>query len=113
MSQIPPSDEPQTFGQRFHERGLVGALSRNKKIKSDPNKMHFLDHLEEMRWVIFKSVIAFLLGCIGVAVFLDDSVRLLQRLWSQRFRILAIFRLISKPPGSRNISYNWRTRESN
>ena len=41
--------------------------------------MHFLDHLEEMRWVIFKSVIAFLLGCIGVAVFLDDSVRLLQR----------------------------------
>ena len=79
MSQIPPSDEPQTFGQRFHERGLVGALSRNKKTKSDPNKMHFLDHLEEMRWVIFKSVIAFLLGCIGVAVFLDDSVRLLQR----------------------------------
>ena len=79
MSQNPPSDEPKTFGQRFHERGLVGALSRQKKIKADPNKMHFLDHLEEMRWVIFKSVIAFLLGCIGVAVFLDDSVRLLQR----------------------------------
>ena len=41
--------------------------------------MHFLEHLEEMRWVIFKSVIAFLFGCVGVAVFLDDSVRLLQR----------------------------------
>ena len=41
--------------------------------------MHFLEHLEEMRWVILKSVIAFLLGCITVALFLDNSVRLLQR----------------------------------
>ena len=40
--------------------------------------MHFLEHLEELRWVIIKSVVAFLIGCIGVAIFMQDSVRLLQ-----------------------------------
>ncbi len=76
----PPSSEgPQTFGQRFRERGLVGALSRNKNNNNDPNKMHFLEHLEEMRWVIFKSAVAFIIGCLVVAAFLDNSVRILQR----------------------------------
>lgn len=79
MSSQTPKHGHQTFGQRFRERGLIGALGGKKNIKADPNKMHFLEHLEEMRWVIFKSVIAFLAGCMGVAVFLDDSVRLLQR----------------------------------
>ena len=74
-----PPEEPQTFGQRFRERGLVGALGGNKPPKSDPNKMHFLEHLEEMRWVIFKAAIAFILGCVVVAAFLDNSVRILQR----------------------------------
>ena len=73
-----PPEEPQTFGQRFRERGLVGALGGNKPPKSDPNKMHFLEHLEEMRWVIFKAAIAFILGCVVVAAFLDNSVRILQ-----------------------------------
>ncbi len=40
--------------------------------------MHFLEHLEELRWVILKSVVAFLVGCIGVAIFMQDSVKLLQ-----------------------------------
>ena len=40
--------------------------------------MHFLEHLEELRWVILKSVLAFLLGCIGIAIFMQDSVKLLQ-----------------------------------
>jgi Tat protein translocase TatC len=79
VSSQTPKHGHQTFGQRFRERGLIGALGGKKNIKADPNKMHFLEHLEEMRWVIFKSVIAFLAGCMGVAVFLDDSVRLLQR----------------------------------
>lgn len=79
MSSQTPKHGHQTFGQRFRERGLIGALGGKKNIKADPNKMHFLEHLEEMRWVIFKSFIAFLAGCMGVAVFLDDSVRLLQR----------------------------------
>jgi sec-independent protein translocase protein TatC len=40
--------------------------------------MHFLEHLEELRWVVLKSVVAFLVGCIGVAIFMQDSVKLLQ-----------------------------------
>ncbi len=79
MTPPPPQDNPQTFGQRFRERGLVGALGKAKAGKNDPNKMHFLEHLEEMRWVIFKSFVAFVLGCLVVAAFLGDSVRLLQR----------------------------------
>lgn len=79
MTPPPSSKEPKTFGQRFRERGLIGALGNSSSDKSDPNKMHFLEHLEEMRWVIFKSVIAFILGCVVVAAFLDTSVRLLQR----------------------------------
>ena len=79
MTPPPPQDNPQTFGQRFRERGLVGALGKAKGGKNDPNKMHFLEHLEEMRWVIFKSFVAFVLGCVVVAAFLGDSVRLLQR----------------------------------
>lgn len=79
MTPPPSTEEPQTFGQRFRERGLIGSLRGNKSPKHDPNKMHFLEHLEEMRWVILKAVIAFILGCVVVAVFLDSSVRLLQR----------------------------------
>ena len=73
------AEKPQTFGERFREKGLIGALGKKSAPKNDPNKMHFLDHLEEMRWVIFKSSVAFILGCLFVAVFLDNSVRLLQR----------------------------------
>ncbi|NBS20042.1 MAG: hypothetical protein EBS74_09730, partial [Flavobacteriia bacterium] len=79
MTPPTPPDSPQTFGQRFREKGLIGALGNKTMSKTDPNKMHFLEHLEEMRWVIFKSIIAFILGCLLVAVFLDNSVRLLQR----------------------------------
>lgn len=79
MTPPPSSEEPQTFGQRFRERGLIGALGNKNSTKSDPNKMHFLEHLEAMRWVIVKSVISFILGCVVVAAFLDNSVRLLQR----------------------------------
>ena len=40
--------------------------------------MHFLEHLEELRWVIFKAVTCFSFGCVGVAIFMQDSVKLLQ-----------------------------------
>ena len=73
------SDKPKTFGEKFKEGGLVGMLRKKEDgDKSDPNEMHFLEHLEELRWVILKAVVAFLLGCIGVAVFMQDSVKLLQ-----------------------------------
>jgi Tat protein translocase TatC len=70
---------PASFGDRFREEGLSGILKKkHKDPKTDPNEMHFLEHLEELRWVILKSVVAFLVGCIGVAIFMQDSVKLLQ-----------------------------------
>jgi hypothetical protein len=70
---------PASFGDRFREEGLSGILKKKPKDpKTDPNEMHFLEHLEELRWVVLKSVVAFLVGCIGVAIFMQDSVKLLQ-----------------------------------
>ena len=74
-----PTKKPKTFGERFQEEGLSGFIKKkNPNEKTDPNEMHFLEHLEELRWVILKAVLAFLFGCIGVAVFMQDSVKLLQ-----------------------------------
>jgi sec-independent protein translocase protein TatC len=71
--------QPKTFGEKFKDDGLLGIIKKKKeKGKNNPNEMHFLQHLEELRWVIFKAIIAFLLGCIGVAIFMQDSVKLLQ-----------------------------------
>ena len=59
------------IGERFREEGFAGVFrKRSASNKTDPNEMHFLEHLEELRWVIFKSLIAFIVGCIGVAVFM-------------------------------------------
>ena len=69
--------QPKTFGEKFKDDGLLGIIKK-KKGKNNPNEMHFLQHLEELRWVIFKAIIAFLAGCIGVAIFMQDSVKLLQ-----------------------------------
>ena len=75
----PKDQRPASFGDRFREEGLSGILKKKPKDpKTDPNEMHFLEHLEELRWVILKSVVAFLVGCIGVAIFMQDSVKLLQ-----------------------------------
>lgn len=71
--------QPKTFGEKFKDDGLLGIIKSKKgKSKPNPNEMHFLQHLEELRWVIFKAILAFLAGCIGVAIFMQDSVKLLQ-----------------------------------
>ncbi len=73
------SNKPKTFGEKFKDEGITGILKGKKKSPhDDPNEMHFLEHLEELRWVIFKAFLAFILGCVGVAVFMQDSVKLLQ-----------------------------------
>ena len=46
--------------------------------KGGPNEMHFLEHLEELRWVILKCFCAFIIGCLAIAVFMQDSVKVLQ-----------------------------------
>jgi len=70
---------PKTFGERFRNDGLLGALKKkSEKRKADPNAMHFLEHLEELRWVLVKCVCAFIVGCLGIAIFMQDSVKVLQ-----------------------------------
>ena len=40
---------PKTFGERFRNDGLLGALKKkSEKSQADPNAMHFLEHLEEL-----------------------------------------------------------------
>ena len=73
------SNKPKTFGERFKDEGITGILKGKKKeSQGNTDEMHFLEHLEELRWVILKAVLAFLFGCAGVAIFMQDSVKLLQ-----------------------------------
>ena len=50
--------QPKTFGEKFKDDGLLGIIKK-KQRKNNPNEMHFLQHLEELRWVIFKAILAF------------------------------------------------------
>ena len=81
MSDPEPVEEqkPKSFAERFRDDGLLGALKPKEKKKPDPNQMHFLEHLEDLRWVIFKCALAFIVGCLAVAIFIDESVQALQQ----------------------------------
>lgn len=50
-----------------------------EKDKSSEKKMPFLDHLEELRWTILKSLIAVVIGAIGSYVFSKQIVEFLRR----------------------------------
>jgi sec-independent protein translocase protein TatC len=39
--------------------------------KSDPNNMSFLDHLEELRWCLIRSIVAILIGAVVAGIFTD------------------------------------------
>jgi sec-independent protein translocase protein TatC len=45
-------------------------LDELPQIEEDPGHMSFLDHLEDLRWTLFKSFISFGLSCILIGVFL-------------------------------------------
>jgi sec-independent protein translocase protein TatC len=45
--------------------------------QKDPNSMGFLDHLEELRWTIGKSVLVFAIIFVVMAVFLKDVAHVL------------------------------------
>tara|TARA_Y100000588_G_scaffold284233_1_gene301811 strand:- start:68 stop:1552 length:1485 start_codon:yes stop_codon:yes gene_type:complete len=81
MSDQDPVEEhkPKSFAERFRDDGLLGALKPKAKKKADPNQMHFLEHLEDLRWVIFKCAVAFIVGCLAIAIFIDESVQALQQ----------------------------------
>lgn len=47
--------------------------------KRQKGEMHFLDHLEEFRWVVIRSLIAFLIGCGVVLAFVPIAADILSR----------------------------------
>lgn len=52
---------------------------KNPKRDRKKGEMHFIDHLEEFRWVLVRSVIAFVIGCVLVGVFLTFTAGFLAR----------------------------------
>ena len=81
MAEQEPSEEQQakSFAERFREEGVLGAFKKKTNDQKDPNQMHFLEHLEDLRWVILKCILIFIAGCVAVAVFIDESVDVLQK----------------------------------
>ena len=53
--------------------------SRRSGEESDSGEMHFLDHLEEFRWVLIRSIIAFLVGCGVVLSFVPFASEFLAK----------------------------------
>jgi len=47
-------------------------LERRKDGLEEGAEMSFIDHLEELRWHIMRSVIAVLVGAITVFVYIDE-----------------------------------------
>jgi sec-independent protein translocase protein TatC len=46
----------------------------NKRDKTPQSEMTFIDHLEELRWHIIRSVIAVLIGAVVVFIFANEFV---------------------------------------
>jgi len=47
----------------------------NKRSTTTTGEMSFIDHLEELRWHIIRSVIAVLIGAIGVFIYIKPIVK--------------------------------------
>lgn len=50
----------------------------DEELNPDERPMSFLDHLEELRWTLVKSLVAFVIAFIISAVFFKDLARLLR-----------------------------------
>lgn len=46
----------------------------NKRVKDDKAEMTFIDHLEELRWHLLRSVVAVIIGAIVVMFYANDIV---------------------------------------
>ena len=46
----------------------------NKRKKTDTGEMSFIDHLEELRWHLIRSIVAIIVGAIIVLIFARDVV---------------------------------------
>jgi len=56
---------------------LYEAFSSGEDDENDPSAMSLIDHLEELRWRIFKSLIAIAVGSIVAFIFREQIVGLL------------------------------------
>lgn len=65
-----------------------------------PGEMSFLDHLEEFRWTIARSIVAFFIGAILVACFIGDLTEFLQIPLNQAYGSIddARQQLVTKSP---------------
>jgi sec-independent protein translocase protein TatC len=64
MSEPPSNDLPESPELFDDDMGDM------PEIEEEPGHMSFLDHLEDLRWTLFKSFIAFGVACILIGVFL-------------------------------------------
>lgn len=46
----------------------------DKRSKDENAEMSFIDHLEELRWHLLRSVVAVIIGAIGVMIYANDIV---------------------------------------
>lgn len=53
---------------------LLDFLSKRKQTNESGGEMSFIDHLEELRWHIIRSVIAVIIGAVVVFIFIRDVV---------------------------------------
>src|SRR5256885_16151986 len=57
---------------------LYEAFSSDEDDENDPSAMSLVDHLEELRWRIFKSLIAIAVGAIVAFVFREQIIHFLE-----------------------------------
>lgn len=53
---------------------LLDFLNKRKKGDEEAGEMSFIDHLEELRWHVIRSVVAILIGAIVVFIYARDIV---------------------------------------
>ena len=53
---------------------LLDFLGKRKQQNEQGGEMSFIDHLEELRWHIIRSVIAIMIGAVVVFIFIRDIV---------------------------------------
>lgn len=53
---------------------LLDFLNKRKKGDEEAGEMSFIDHLEELRWHVIRSVVAVLIGAIVVFIYARDIV---------------------------------------
>ncbi|MGB1127496.1 MAG: twin-arginine translocase subunit TatC [Opitutales bacterium] len=80
------SPGPDSSGHDRHEGGSaeeyendLDAYGADERSGARDEGMSFLDHLEEFRWTLARSVLAFIAGVAVVVIFHQDIAQLLQR----------------------------------